>query len=67
MRPASWFYPGFHAGLHYAEDLDQLGTRYTNKNRARRYAGSFAVSGAGTVDGDVSDLRLAPAPGGTNL
>lgn len=63
--PASWFYSSFESTVH-AEDLDQLGTRYTNKNRAWQYAGDFAVTGAGDVDGDVSDLRLAPAPGGTN-
>jgi Rv2525c-like, glycoside hydrolase-like domain len=62
--PASWFYTSFHDSA--PEDLDQLGTRYTNKNRAWQYAGSFAVSGAGSVDGDTSDLLLAPKPGGTN-
>jgi hypothetical protein len=63
--PASWFYSAFAQVA--PMDLDQLGTRYTNKNRAWQYAGSFAVSGAGSVDGDTSDLRLAPAPGGSNL
>jgi hypothetical protein len=63
--PASWFFSTFHASK--PEDLDQLGTRYTHQNRAWQYAGSFAVAGAGTVDGDTSDLLLAPAPGGTNL
>jgi hypothetical protein len=63
--PASWFYSTFHASA--PDDLNQLGTRYTHQNRAWQYAGSFAVSGAGTVDGDTSDLLLAPAPGGTNL
>jgi hypothetical protein len=62
--PASWFYSSFHNSR--PEDLDQLGTRYTHQNRAWQYAGSFSVSGAGTVDGDTSDLLLAPAPGGTN-
>jgi len=62
--PASWFYTSFHAVA--PEDLDQLGTRYTHKNRAWQYAGSFPVSGAGSVDGDTSDLLLAPKPGGTN-
>jgi hypothetical protein len=62
--PASWFYTDFASVK--PEDLDQLGTRYTNKNRAWQYAGSFAVSGAGSVDGDTSDLLLAPEPGGTN-
>lgn len=63
--PASWFYTDF-ANVK-PEDLTQLGTRYTNKNRAWQYAGSFPVSGAGDVDGDTSDLLLAPIPGGTNL
>lgn len=63
--PASWFYSSFHTVK--PEDLDQLGTRYTHQNRAWQYAGSFAVTGAGSVDGDSSDLLLAPAPGGTNL
>ncbi|HEY1558450.1 MAG TPA: glycoside hydrolase domain-containing protein [Kofleriaceae bacterium] len=63
--PASWFYTGFASVS--PSDLDQLGTRYTSQNRAWQYAGSFAVSGAGDVDGDTSDLLLAPAPGGSNL
>jgi hypothetical protein len=63
--PASWFYSAFAAVA--PMDLTQLGSRYTHENRAWQYAGSFAVSGAGSVDGDSSDLRLAPAPGGTNL
>ena len=63
--PASWFFSTFHASK--PEDLDQLGTRYTHQNRAWQYAGDFAVTGAGSVDGDASDLLLAPEPGGTNL
>ncbi|HUJ61241.1 MAG TPA: glycoside hydrolase domain-containing protein [Kofleriaceae bacterium] len=63
--PASWFYTGF-ANVS-PSDLTQLGTRYNGQDRAWQYAGSFAVSGAGDVDGDTSDLLLAPAPGGTNL
>ena len=62
--PASWFYTSFHTTA--PDDLTQLGTRYTEHDRAWQYAGDFAVSGAGTVDGDSSDLLLAPAPGGTN-
>ncbi len=62
--PASWFYTSFHTTA--PDDLTQLGTRYTAHDRAWQYAGDFAVSGAGTVDGDASDLLLAPAPGGTN-
>jgi hypothetical protein len=63
--PASWFYTDFASVS--PSDLDQLGTRYTSTNRAWQYAGSFAVQGAGDVDGDTSDLLLAPAPGGSNL
>jgi len=63
--PASWFFSTFHASK--PEDLDQLGSRYTHQNRAWQYAGDFAVTGAGSVDGDASDLLLAPEPGGTNL
>jgi hypothetical protein len=63
--PASWFYTSFHDSK--PADLSQLGTRYSDQNRAWQYAGSFAVTGAGSVDGDCSDLLLAPAPGGTNL
>ena len=63
--PASWLYTGF-ANV-APDDLTQLGSNYTNMDRAWQYAGSFAVSGAGSVDGDTSDLLLAPAPGGTNL
>jgi hypothetical protein len=64
--PASWFYTGF-ANVS-PSDLDQLNSgTYDNDNRAWQYSGGFAVSGAGTVDGDTSDLLLAPIPGGTNL
>jgi len=63
--PASWFYTGFASVS--PSDLTQLGTRYSDQNRAWQYAGSFAVSGAGSVDGDTSDLLLAPAPGEGNL
>lgn len=62
--PASWPYTSFHTGT--PEDLTSLGTRYTDHDRAWQYAGNVSVSGAGTVDADVSDLLLAPAPGGTN-
>ena len=62
--PASWFYTGF-ANVSPA-DLDQLGSNYSNHDRAWQYA-SFTVSGVGGVDGDTSDLLLAPIPGGTNL
>ena len=61
--PASWFYTAFENVK--PEDLTQLGTRYTHQNRAWQY-GNFNVSGAGNVDGDTSDLLLAPAPGGSN-
>ena len=62
--PASWFYTAFTAVT--PEDLTQLGTRYTHTNRAWQY-GNFNVTGAGNVDGDTSDLLLAPEPGGSNL
>lgn len=62
--PASWFYTSFQNVK--PEDLTQLGSRYTNKNRAWQY-GSFSVSGVGGIDADTSDLLLAPIPGGTNL
>jgi len=62
--PASWFFTSFHDSA--PDDLDQLGTRYTDHVRAWQYAGEFAVTGAGSVDADSSDLLLAPAPGGTN-
>lgn len=61
--PASWFYSSFQNVK--PEDLTQLGTRYTHQNRAWQY-GNFNVSGAGNVDGDTSDLLLAPGPGGSN-
>ena len=62
---ASWFFSGFHDSK--PSDLTQIDTDYDHQNRAWQYAGSFAVSGAGNVDADTSDLMLAPAPGGTNL
>ena len=61
--PASWFYTSFQNVK--PEDLTQLGSRYTNKNRAWQY-GNFTVTNVGNVDGDTSDLLLAPAPGGSN-
>ncbi len=63
--PASWFDTNFADTT--PDALTQLGTRYTQHDRAWQYAGDFAVAGAGSVDADVSDLLLAPAPGGTNL
>jgi hypothetical protein len=62
--PASWFYTSFQNVK--PEDLTQLGTRYTHTNRAWQY-GNFNVSPVGNIDGDTSDLLLAPAPGGSNL
>jgi len=62
--PASWLYTSFTDVA--PEALGPLGSDYTAQDRAWQY-GSFAVSGAGGVDGDTSDLLLAPAPGGTNL
>ena len=61
---ASYFYTGFQNVSPY--DLSQLGTRYTSANRAWQYSGGFGFPGAGSIDADVSDLLLAPAPGKTN-
>ncbi len=61
---ASYFYSGF-ANVTPA-DLAQIGTRFSNQNRAWQYAGDFAVAGAGSVDADTSDLLLAPPPGQVN-
>src|SRR5690349_11142853 len=43
-----------------------LGGNFSTHNRAWQYHGSAAIAGAGRVDTDVSDLLLAPAPGGSN-
>ncbi len=61
---ASWYYTSFHAA-----DPSQLslGQRYRHHDRAWQYAGDFTVTGVGRVDGNVSDLLLAPGPGGTNV
>src|SRR5262249_40540607 len=61
---ASFFFHGFHATK--PGDLDQMGARYRHKNRAWQYAGDFHVNGAGSVDADTANMRLAPRPGGTN-
>ena len=44
----------------------RLGGNFSTHNRAWQYHGSAAIAGAGRVDTDVSDLLLAPAPGGSN-
>ena len=49
-----------------AERLSQIGGALPHHNRAWQYAGDFPVSGVGGVDGDASNLLLAPRPGGTN-
>ncbi len=61
---ASYFYNGFR-DVH-PSDLHQIGSRYSNHDRAWQYAGDFEVAGVGRVDANTSDLVLAPAPGGTN-
>ena len=61
---ASYFYSGF-ADVS-PSDLTQLGGNFTNHDRAWQYAGNIAVSGAGRVDCNTSDLLLAPPPGGSN-
>jgi hypothetical protein len=58
--PAAWQYTSF-ANV-APSDLTDLGTNYATSNRAWQYAGSFATTGAGEVDGDTSDLLLAPGP-----
>jgi hypothetical protein len=63
--PADWYYTAFKSTAKPA-DLTQLGTRYPGTTRAWQYAGNVTTSGAGGVDADVSDLLLAPPPGGTN-
>jgi hypothetical protein len=61
---ASYFYSGFENVSPY--DLNQIGGNFVEQNRAWQYAGDFAVGGAGSVDADVADMLLAPAPGQTN-
>jgi hypothetical protein len=61
---ASYFYDGFVDVS--PSDLQQLGANFDNHNRAWQYAGDVAVSGAGLLDCDTSDLLLAPPPGGSN-
>ena len=63
--PANWYYTAFKSTAKPA-DLTQLGTHYTAHNRAWQYAGNVTTANAGGVDADVSDLLLAPPPGGTN-
>jgi hypothetical protein len=64
--PADWYYTAFKSTAVPA-DLTQLGTRYAGQTRAWQYAGNVTTASAGGVDADVSDLLLAPPPGGTNL
>ena len=64
--PAVWEYTAFESTVK-PSGLTDLGTRYDGSNRAWQYAGSVSTTEAGEVDADVSDLLLAPAPGGTNL
>ena len=63
--PADWYYSAFKSTATPA-DLTQLGTRYPGQTRAWQYAGNVTTASAGGVDADVSDLLLAPPPGGTN-
>jgi hypothetical protein len=63
---ASYFYSGFENVTPY--ELHQIGNHYTHNNRAWQYAGNVWVPSIGaSVDCNVSDLALAPGPGGTNL
>jgi len=63
--PADWYYTAFKPTAQ-PSDLTQLGTRYPGTTRAWQYAGNVTTASAGHVDADVSDLLLAPEPGGTN-
>jgi hypothetical protein len=47
-------------------DLTDIGTLFSNHDRAWQYAGSVSIPGVGGVDCNTSDLLLAPAPGGAN-
>jgi hypothetical protein len=62
---ASYFYSGF-ASVTPA-DLSQIGSLFSNHNRAWQYAGDVPIPGIGGIDCNTSDLLLAPAPGGTNV
>src|SRR5215831_11733830 len=69
---AAWvaLYPSGIGGFADVSPYDartQLGGNFTTHNRAWQYKGSFATGGAGSVDADVSDLILAPAPGQSRL
>jgi len=61
---ADWPYTTFESVT--PSDLTTLGTLFNNHNRAWQYCGDVAISGAGDVDCDTSDLLLAPAPDGAN-
>jgi hypothetical protein len=65
---ASYFYSGFENVTPYSKDLEnQVGDHFHDHNRAWQYAGGVNIEGVGNVDCNVSDLDLAPAPGGTNI
>lgn len=64
--PADWYYTAFKSTAK-PSDLTQLGTHYPGQTRAWQYAGNVTTASAGGVDADVSDLLLAPPPGGTNI
>ena len=64
--PADWYYTAFKSTAVPA-DLTQLGALYPGQTRAWQYAGNVTTASAGGVDADVSDLLLAPPPGGTNM
>ncbi len=59
---ASYFYDGFESLTPY--DLDQIGSYFSDNNRAWQYAGNVSIPGVGAVDCDQADFLLAPAPGG---
>jgi hypothetical protein len=66
---AAWVASSFYGGFANVapDDLQQLGTNFTNHDRAWQYAENVAVPGAGALDCNSSDLVLAPAPGNANV
>jgi hypothetical protein len=65
---ASYFYAGFENVTPYSTDVEkQVGGAFHDHNRAWQYAGGVDIAGVGSVDCNVSDMQLAPAPGGTNI
>jgi hypothetical protein len=59
---ANWYYTDF-ANVLPSDSRTGLGSNYPNHQRAWQYSGCQTCA----VDWDVSDLLLAPAPGGSNI